>query len=518
MIQKYAPAVALAVITVVFAALNISLVIEAGALSAPPIYDDNGYLLDAYQRLAFDGVNSIWSLIGNFLQAPPHSPVETLTALAGYSIFDRGNEGPYIAKVWVLAAYAAIMLKVARDRLSPWTSLAVVTVMLFVPAAGAIMGELRPDLTAGLFFGFAGYLLILKPIEGRSIAWTLALGVFCALACVIKLSAVVITVPMLGAAYLLSSGLSWRIDLKRAIALSAGALSVLVPVALIWGPQTYTYVWNALVTNKDIWYTAGGWGYHLAYSAFGDGGGRALGPFFWSGALLIAADIVISMARPREPFARAGAYYIWCGIIFLGIASAADKSIYQSSFFFFPFLIASVIAAGRLLGRLPSRWEAAPVLGALAACLAFLPAANTYQLNQHRAYTRPMLEQISPIIAEASAAVPACNGEIHAISVVGSYPITAEAVALDVAQRFRTRTTIYHLFIMRSYEEMMGFIDRSNFVVFPNEEGMKEAVNQHLPGVQFSDQIREALSRDDRWEGRSIEAADPLMVFTRKAC
>jgi hypothetical protein len=84
-------------LVMISAALNLSFALRSGSLSRPPVYDDVVYLLDAYQRLAFGGVNSLGTLVHSFLTNPPHAPMSTLTAMLGYSLI-----GPYL---W--AAYAA---------------------------------------------------------------------------------------------------------------------------------------------------------------------------------------------------------------------------------------------------------------------------------------------------------------------------------------------------------------------------------------------------------------------------
>ena len=47
---------------------------------------------------------------------------------------------------------------------------------------------------------------------------------------------------------------------------------------------------------------------------------------------------------------------------------------------------------------------------------------------------------------------------------------------------------------------------------------MREAVNQHLPGVAFTDEIMEQLRQDSRWREYRIAAADPPTLFVREGC
>ncbi len=509
----------LAVAVLAFAALNVSLALNVGALSAPPIYDDNGYLLDGYYRFMFDGARSLWSLSESFVQYPPHAPVETLTVILGYWFFGSSNIGPYIMNIWGLSAFALMMFSVAGDRIEPRSATLLAIAAMFVPAAGAIVSELRPDMIAGLFFAFSGYVLLVRDGAKRDRRSAALVGLLCAFSLVIKLSAVVITVPMLGLALVAGAALRREARSKaisRAAVTVATALVILVPVVYIWGNQTYAYIYQALVSNRDIWFTPGDRWFHLNYNATGQGGSIGLGDLFYVGVALILFEIFVSLTTKRSDI-RSLAYYVWTLLIFIGIANSAEKTVYQGSFFFFPFIISSVIALSRLLSMLPrlAYWLAGAI--ALSAAV-FLEPAHTYQQGVYRKDTWPMLEQISDLVVQGASVTSVCSGPFYHYATVGSYPVTAHAVALEVAKKGHMRLAIDQLFIIRELEPMMQEIEKANFVLLPNEAGIREAVNQHLPGVAFNDQIMELLRQDSRWREYRIEAADPPTLFVRESC
>ncbi|WP_165972894.1 ArnT family glycosyltransferase [Martelella mediterranea] len=511
--------VVLTMAVLAFTALNISLTLNVGALSAPPIYDDNGYLLDGYYRFMFDGARSLWSLAVNFIQHPPHAPVETLTVILGYWLFGSSNVGPYIMNIWGLTAYALMIFSVARDRVDSRSATLLAVAAMFVPAAGAIVSELRPDLIAGLFFAFSGYVLLAQTRAHHKWRSAALVGLLCAFSMVIKLSAIVITFPMLGLALVVGSILdrhSRSAPIYRAVITTVTALMFLAPVAYIWGTQTYAYIYQALVSNSDIWFTPGDRWFHLNYYATGQGGSIGLGNLLYVGVGLIVIDILVSVATKRRDI-RFLAYYVWTALIFLGIATSAEKTVYQGSFFFFPLIISSVMALSRLLSLLPRQGLQFAGVIALSA-LVFLEPAHTYQQGVYRKDTWPMLEQISDLVVQGAAVTPACGPPYYHYATVGSYPVTAHAVALEVAKKGHMRLAIDQLFIMRALEPMMQEIEKANFVLLPNEAGMREAVNQHLPGVAFTDQIMELLRQDSRWREYRIAAADPPTLFVREDC
>ena len=138
-------------IVVISTAINLSFNIRSGSLARPPIYDDVVYLLDAYQRLAFGGVNSLSTLTNSFLSDPPHAPMSTLTAMLGYSLAGPSVWAAYAANIWLLAVFAAATYFVARRNVDQFSSIAITALMLFAPASHALITEFRPDMGLALF-------------------------------------------------------------------------------------------------------------------------------------------------------------------------------------------------------------------------------------------------------------------------------------------------------------------------------------------------------------------------------
>src|SRR5229473_4498654 len=259
-------------LVMISAALNLSFALRSGSLSRPPVYDDVVYLLDAYQRLAFGGVNSLRTLVNSFLTQPPHAPMSTLTAMLGYSLIGPYLWAAYAANVWMLGLFAAAVYLVARQNMDRIPSILVVALMLFVPAAHALITEFRPDQGAGVILACALYSLVSTDYAKATRPRLVALGFLVVCAVMAKPSAIVATVPVLGLAaaigilrpgYYSSSEAIYSI--RAAILAVAVAIAILIPCAVLWGPVTYAYIYQALVTNKDIWGADGGQLYHWMF-------------------------------------------------------------------------------------------------------------------------------------------------------------------------------------------------------------------------------------------------------------
>lgn len=510
----------LVALVVFFTVLNVANSLTNGALSTPPIYDDNGYLLDAYRRLSFGGVNSIASAITSFLQNPPHAPLQTLATMAGFMLFGPNNFGPYVVNAWGLAVYVISLFLIARASLSRGSSLLLAAALIFVPAAGAIISELRPDMIAGVLFGIALYRLVAHRFAKASTGSNLLLGLLCALSVIAKPSAFVIVLPMLGAAALVGlahpRSFSWPASVFGIGTITLAALVILVPYSVIWGPQVIAYVYQALVSNKDIWATDGSLLFHWTYHSVGPGGSLALGPFLFMGLAAIVGDITFSLYK-KAPSTQytALAYYGLVFIIYCGMAMTAEKTVYQGSFFYFPFIFATTIAASRLISILGDRRVHA-LVAALTAVAIFLPPSTSYQSNKARPETPQMLADISAIIVQSIRSSGTCLPKSPIYTTVAAYPITPEAVALDVAQNYAVDLELQHLFMVRDEVEALGLASESSFVLTPNKWGAAEG--KHLPGVAFSDAIYQMLLHSPEWSGHVIEGTDPPTLFVKRHC
>jgi 4-amino-4-deoxy-L-arabinose transferase-like glycosyltransferase len=214
------------------------------------------YLLDAYQRLAFGGIHSFGTLVRSFLTDPPHAPMSTLTAMLGYALIGPYLWAAYAANVWMLGLFAAAVYLVARQNIDRIPSILAVALMLFVPAVHTLITEFRPDQGAGVILACALYWLVSADYPKATRPRRVAMGFLVVCAVMAKPTAIVATVPVLGLAAaigILRPGYYSKSEaiysVRAAILPVAVAIAILIPCVVLWGPSTYAYIYQALVTN-----------------------------------------------------------------------------------------------------------------------------------------------------------------------------------------------------------------------------------------------------------------------------
>ncbi|WP_137128647.1 glycosyltransferase family 39 protein [Rhizobium sp. FY34] len=507
MLKDYRVVLGLSGLVAVFMLANLGLAMQRGALAMAPIYDDNTYLLDGINRVVFENVDSLLSMIVSFYHNPPHSPFSTMLAMAGYSLSGGSDIGPYAMNFIGLAVYAVGIYVITAERTGKFLGILCTAALMFVPAVGTLVTEFRPDAFAGLSFGLAAYWLVFFRYDQSSKRAACALGALAAAVTAIKPSAVIIVVPMLGFAFLLGAAKSRSLRSVRLMAWTLGAgLLVVMPFALIWGAHVAAYIHQVFFTNADVWVTPGSAAFHWAYNAFGAAGSRALGMFFFIGAFLIAVDLLTLRMNSKENFPTA-AFYLWVAIIYVGIAVNPQKSAYQGNFFYFPFIIATGLAAARLIER--TRMPRSALLAVTAGIAIISPPAMTYQDARQRPGSLQALEQIGSILNNSMS----CKS--LSFAAVGPYPIPPETIALRAAKQ-GVKLQIHTLFLIREEADFTTLALSSTFVSFPNSAGRAEAEAQRLPGLQHLPRLMAMLDSSQDWERYDITGADPSVIYRNK--
>ena len=491
----------LTIIVVSFTLANLGLTLSRGALAMSSIYDDNTYLLDAYKRLAFEGVDTVFGALVSFYHTPPHSPFSTTVAMVGYYLFGGEDIGPYALNFISLAVYAFSLYAIASRRIGSvlWT-----TALMFVPAAGTLITEFRPDATAALLFALSAYLLIFLDYEKASYKEISLVGLVCLLAICVKPSAIIIVFPMLSIAFLAGALKKFSlISIKKISALPVFVLLGFMIFSFIWGSHIIAYLHQVFVSNADVWVTPGNGYFHWTYNSFGAAGKLALNYFFFIGAIFIVLDAFFKIYK-RDYFNTSIIYYAWVIIIYAGIAVNPQKSPYQGNFFYFPFIIAFTVAGtGLLRGVSYSRW----LVGCWAIFSAlYLPPAFTYQDASQRPESLQMLSQIRNAIVSSR-----CNGAVSLAS-LGPYPIPPETIALRLAKE-KIDLSINPLFLVREQNEFMQRATSATFIVIPNVAGKLEGDAQRLPGMQHISPLLSQLQSDPSWRRVEISAKDPSAIY-----
>ena len=512
---------------VVFADLNLALSAREGKLAMPPIYDDVGYLLDAYRRLTVGNVNSLLALVMSFWENPPHAPMSTLTAMMGFALFGPNVWGPYLVNIWIAAVYAASIFFIARSNLTRLPSILLVALMLFVPIAHFVMTELRPDLAAGVIFGLAIYLLTATDYAEASRKVLIGVGLVSAAAIIAKPTTFMITMPLVGLSALIGvfrpgcySAEERRRSARGALFPFGLSMAILLLFVIVWGPHVVRYVYQVLIVDRDIWATPFdpllSWTFHST----GIGGRIALKYFFHVGLALMVIDAAFSSRDWRKiDHYNAIALYLIIVVLYCCMSISTQQTIFVGSFFFFPFLLAATLALSRVLAREKVALPAFPTIATsvlLASAIVFMPIASLHSTSHAFQGASGMLAEISDAVSTDIAANRSCKNAPPIFAAIAPYPITPETLALSLAFRGVINVEPRPLFLIRSLDEILASALSADFVLVPNKWG--PAIQPNLPSLAYTDQIKTALESAPDWKSITISGSDPPTLFLRKVC
>ncbi len=469
-------------IFLVTAAANLAYSLREGRLAGVPVYDDVRYLSDALDRVMFAPGSGLWSVLATFWSNPPHAPLTTLTAAAGFWALGPHAVAAYLANLWVFALYIAVCGRLSRPVGGLLARSLFVGVMAYVPAAHAMIAEFRPDLAAGLLFAVALRLLARTNFRDASLKEMGALAIVAVAATVMKLSGVVLVIPALGIGLVIQVAAQYRASdrdrgllLRHALGTMAFYLLLLAPFAIVFGPATVRYIAGTLFTDADIWATPGGWWFHLTYHLVGPGARQALGAFLFPVIGLVAVDLLLCLKsrnwRRQSPLP----FYATLLVIYLAMAVSGEKTTYQGSYFYFPILLAAASALVRLCVAARTQWPtAAPRIvqaagtGALAACIVFLPLGSSYF---GRPADRPEADRLIGGVTNAAFDVAkqdwqggkACQDRVPTIMTLDYDPLAADALQMALAAG-GLRVEAVSVYFPRSLAEALRWVDEVDLV------------------------------------------------------
>jgi len=492
-------------------------------------YDDVGYLLDAMRRLNFDMASG--TFLSNFLTHPPHAPVSTLTAMLGFTLFGNDVSSPYFANGGFLAIFVAVLAYVSRPLRDVSLRLLFVAIFLFLPVSHALVTEFRPDMAAGLVFAIALAAIVSVDLETASLRRRLGIAALAVLATIVKPSGAVLIIPGLGVAFgltILMQAREKRVPLltmaRPAIAPMLAYAAMLAPFAIIWGPQTIAYIYQALIGNSDVWRTEGSAFYHWTYHLFGRGGHVALGPFSWLGAAIVALDVArLRKAGVSRERTTAYTFYLVLAVLYAAMALSNEKTVFQGSLFYLPFALAVALASVRLLVALKAAtFRPGLPAGLMVATLLLLvmiqPIASSYTaIPGFARQLPPLLASVADRTAElVSHSAGTCGHQPILVS-TNPDPIAPEAVLLDLAGRgigLDYRTT----YLARDQGDVDATIREGDLVLIP-DPGMV-GLNGWLPGSAFGAATLAKLREEPGWSAEKMGELEgaPLWLFVRKGC
>ena len=470
-----------AIFVVTFAA-NIAFSFRQGRLATVPYYDDVSYLADAFGRLTFATGDGFWSLVASFWTDPPHAPTSTLTAMLGFWIFGTAPVSAYLANAWCLALYIAVAAYVSRPLGGALPGILFVAILAFVPVSHVMVTEFRPDMVAGLVFAVALMATCATDFRTIGLKGKLILVAFAIAATVAKPSGIIVAIPGIGIAFVLTvvaQAISRPDERPRLVRNALTCLGLyalaLIPFAILLGAETIAYIEQVLFSNADIWTTAGDRWFHWTYHSIGEGATKALGPFGPLAFLLVAIDLVLyaTIRTYRQP--KVLPLYATLAILYCAMSISNEKTIFQGSYFYLPLLLAAADAFVRMAVASRERWPEAGLFAirgvlvvGLALAVLFLPLVGAYtpryrDQDESNVLMPKVVDYLYALNRNEWQMGEACRGQAMTVLTTSLDPFPAVSIVYAVA-RGGLRMEPYNAYFPRSLPEALKAADEADLV------------------------------------------------------
>jgi hypothetical protein len=362
----------------VLTALCVSASMQYGRLAGPPGYDDVTYFYYGQKWL-----NSLATapLAGLHALLDQHAPLMTLTAALSFVVLGPFDWAPYIAFGFLVGVVLFAMLRfLVRHGLPVPGAALLVTCLASVPFFRFIVTEFRPDHFAGIATAFGVLLLFEAPVFLSSPRRQFALGLLFGLALLWKPTAFLATGFVLTVAVVFSLiGFAFQgmrlerpvLSLMKSLAtMFVGACLVFLPHLAVHWRELFAYVEQALFSNQQYWALPGTALDHLVVYAVGqEGGGRALGFWFWVAiaTFLLRLASTVRFARRELPVLAFG--YASVIAMYAAISATPVKTYFLGSMFYATLLLFMLRDWAWLARQTPTRiagYEVYPAYAAIA--------------------------------------------------------------------------------------------------------------------------------------------------------
>ncbi len=349
-----------AALAVLFTAIQIQTSLASGSLSLPPTYDDLAYLNDAVRRLEIFQSAGIWKLITDFCSQPPHSPLHSLLAFLGFSIFGVNHWAAIAMNALPLALLLRLFFFYSRS-IHSGLSVAFSLFLLMVPYAGILIIDFRPDMLCAMLTAVGCIALVTRPWIG-DVKHSALVGILFGSALLSKPAIFPLTLGCYGLAMILSSiphyktGSGWKILGKSWLWLSVSVLLVAGPFYLIAGSKVVGYIIrNMFSEGAEVWIVRMPLAEKLVYYLGGPGGRPIMGRwlYFISGSLLIYA-FVLGAYRERR-YATISTFLLII-FVYLVVSFTGNKTPFLGIAFSAFLIVATVAAWIASVSLVPTQW------------------------------------------------------------------------------------------------------------------------------------------------------------------
>ena len=349
--------VASILITTVFCLVLIFRSLMYGALALPPVYDDISYFNDAASRLIEFYRLGLGGLLGNLKAGPPHAPLSTLLAFAGFSLFGIRPWAAVAANGVLLLFFVRLFFQSRKDCRSAyhrcWQSRCCARPCSAAPCSNA--GRTCSALSSSASGQSACWRR-----RGRTPAASSSLQVLCsAWRCSAKPTVFHLTAALFWAAmFLASCPTFFRRQFARPIvagvATTAVAMAVAAPYYIYAWRQVLDYIYMAVFSPEvSIWVVPLSLREHVLFYLTGETGQSSLGPWLYAGAVIgIAALSTLWVRGPRSVVARGLLIAAMVIVSYLAVTILRFKGPHGLPFAGV-FLSAAALATVELARRLP---------------------------------------------------------------------------------------------------------------------------------------------------------------------
>jgi hypothetical protein len=469
------------------------------------MYDDVAYMLDATKRLNTLEQGGLAKVAEELWKWPPHAPLSTLMAAAGFSIFGRVDWAPYAVNSLVIAVWLGLWSYLFRSRLL-WERTLLLAIAAFMPMTLMAVQEFRPDMLAASVLGWCLVLTLEGPLLSATTGRLLQIGALLGLAVIAKPSTFPSTIAVAGSACALASLLDTSLPQHRrpvGVARAAGLvltgmLVIAAPYMLIGWGHIHAYITdNIFGYRKHMWVTPGDTEFHLRYYIDRKGGQFQLGYFAYPVLGLAVLGPAVSR-RYGEPGQRRRSLALAMAItVAWGVASI---NLMKQPFLGLHFQVLLVVAAlltlrmlmergPRLAGRRIAVASCALPLLMLLACVTFRWPNRWGTLERHDQFRHGvrLFHEIDGVLKDRLGDRP---GGVF-VTFTG---IVNETNLELMAHRRRTRIHFVSREVAATMEDYEPFIARCQYVLAA--ESGTGITNDRFPNARLQDQVVARLDQD----------------------
>jgi hypothetical protein len=332
---------------------------QNGVLALPPVYDDISYFNDGARRLVLLYQTGLHQLIANTLAGPPHAPLSTGLAFAGFALFGLEPWAAVAANALMLFLFIRLFYWAAKDLPIGQTTLLAVA-LLATPMFGVTLLECRPDMFCAFIIACGALYIISRPWVSSPKTQVIA-GVAFAAALwskptVFPLTAALFFAAMFFAALPSFAHRQWRGPIVAGLCTTVVAIILASPYYIVAWRHVVDYIWTTVFGSEAaIWVKPLPLRESILFYLTGPTGRVSLGAWLYLGGIIGVSALVLACAtRRRTAAVKAVQILAMVAVVYLAVTIPTFKGPHGLPFAAI-FLCAAALAAVHVATWLPKR-------------------------------------------------------------------------------------------------------------------------------------------------------------------